>query len=142
VKVFVDTNIFIDILLDREPFSKNAVLIYKLCENHMLEGYVAPITLNNIYYICRKSKHIEEIKKYLFDISTIFTVSVLDSESIKKANTYKINDYEDALQYAMAIQNICEYLITRNTKDFKKMDILNVVTPEAFLDAMHISNSS
>lgn len=139
MKVFVDTNIFIDILLDREPFVKNAALIYKLCENHMLEGYVAPITVNNIYYICRKAKHSEEIKKYLLDISTIFTVAVLDSESVKKANRYKINDYEDALQYAMASQNTCEYLITRNTKDFKKLDTLKVVTPEVFLEAMNIS---
>ena len=139
MKVFVDTNIFIDILLDREPFSKNAVLIYKLCENNMLEGYVAPITLNNIYYICRKAKHSEEIKGYLLDIATIFTVAGLDSESVKKANKYKINDYEDALQYAMASQNTCEYLITRNTKDFKKLDKLKVVTPEAFLEVMNIS---
>jgi predicted nucleic acid-binding protein len=139
VKVFVDTNIFIDILLDREPFAKNAVLIYKLCENHMLEGYVAPITLNNIYYICRKAKHSKEIKEYLYDISTIFTIAILDSDSVKKANTYKINDYEDALQYAMASQNTCEYLITRNTKDFKKLDTLKVVTPEVFLEAMNIS---
>ena len=139
MKVFVDTNIFIDILLDREPFSKSAALIFKLCENNMLEGYVAPITLNNIYYICRKAKHIEEIKGYLLDIATIFTVAVLDSESVKKANRYKINDYEDALQYAMASQNTCEYLITRNTKDFKKLDKLKVVTPEAFLEEMNIS---
>ena len=139
MKVFVDTNLFIDILLDREPFSKSAALIFKLCENSMLEGYVAPITLNNIYYICRKAKHIEEIKGYLLDIVTIFTVAVFDSESVKKANRYKINDYEDALQYAMASQNTCEYLITRNTKDFKKLDKLKVVTPEAFLEEMNIS---
>jgi len=133
VRVFVDTDLFIDILLDREPFSKNAALIYKLCENNMLAGYVAPIILNNIYYICRKAKHINEIKGYLADISTIFTIATMNSESINKANTYKINDYEDAMQYAMAIQNTCEYLITRNTKDFKKLSKIKVVTPETFL---------
>ena len=57
----------------------------------------------------------------------------MNSESVKKANTYKINDYEDALQYVMAIQNRCEYLITRNTKDFKKVSKIKVLTPEAFL---------
>ena len=139
MKVFVDTNLFIDILLDREPFAKNSVLIYRLCENNFLEGYVAPITLNNIYYICRKAKHIEEIKAYLFDISTVFNVAVLNSESVIRANRYKISDYEDALQYAMASQHSCEYLITRNTKDFKKMDRLKVRTPEAFLEEMNIS---
>ena len=133
MRVFVDTNLFIDILLDREPFSKNSALIYKLCENNMLEGVVAPITINNIYYICRKAKHLDEIKEYLTDISTVFTIVTMNSESVKKANAYKINDYEDALQYAMAVENTCEYLITRNTKDFKKLSKIKVLTPEAFL---------
>ena len=134
--MFVDTNLFIDILLDREPFSKNSALIYKLCENNMLEGVVAPITINNIYYICRKAKHLDEIKEYLTDISTVFTIVTMNSESVKKANAYKINDYEDALQYAMAVENTCEYLITRNTKDFKKLSKIKVLTPEAFLSIL------
>ncbi|SFZ99058.1 PIN domain protein [hydrothermal vent metagenome] len=133
MKVFVDTNIFIDILLDRENFSKNAVLIYKLCENNMLDGYVAPITINNIYYICRKAKHIDDIKEYLADIANIFTVAIMDSNSVRKANKYNINDYEDALQYAIAIQSNCEILITRNTKDFKQLSKIKVLTPEDFL---------
>lgn len=133
MRVFVDTNLFVDILLDREPFAKNAALIYKLCENSMLDGYVAPVTINNIYYICRKAKHINEIKGYLADISTVFTIATMNSESVKKANSYKINDYEDALQYAMAMQTTCEYMITRNIKDFKNLSTVKVMTPEAFL---------
>jgi len=136
MRVFVDTNLFIDILLDREPFAKNAALIYKLCENSLLDGYVAPITINNIYYICRKAKHINEIKGYLADISTVFTIAAMNSASVKKANSYKINDYEDALQYVMAVQNTCEYLITRNIKDFKHMAKIKVLTPEVFLSLL------
>jgi len=133
VKVFLDTNIFIDILLDRQPFSSESAKVYKLCENAMLDGYVAPITINNIYYICRKAKQIGSIKEYLLDIATFFTVSMMNSDSIKKANSFKISDYEDALQYAMALQNGCEYLVTRNVKDFKHMTTLKVLTPEEFL---------
>lgn len=133
MKVFLDTNIFIDILLDRQPFSKESAKIYKLCENALLDGYVAPITINNIYYICRKAKHIDIIKEYLLDISTFFTVAQFNSESIRKANNLKGNDYEDALQCAMAQQAGCEYLVTRNVKDFKHMNTVKVVTPEAFL---------
>jgi len=133
VKVFLDTNLFIDILLDRKPFSKESAMVYKLCENAMLDGYVAPITINNIYYICRKAKHINIIKEYLAEISTFFTVALMNGESIKKANSLNISDYEDALQYAMAMQNGCEYLITRNVKDFKNMTTIKVLTPEEFL---------
>ena len=133
MKVFVDTNLFIDILLDREPFADTSSTIYTLCENSILDGYIAPITINNIYYICRKARRIETIKEFLFDISTLFTVAPLDAETIKKANALAMNDYEDALQYAMAIQNVSEYFITRNTKDFKRVSHIPVLTPEAFL---------
>ena len=133
MKVFVDTNIFIDILLNREPFSTDAIRIYKLCEQGLVDGYIAPITVNNIYYICRKAKNLERIKAYLADISRFFTIAPMDSESIIKANTLRMNDYEDSLQYAMAMQMTCEYLVTRNVKDFKHIQHLKVVTPEAFL---------
>lgn len=133
MKVFVDTNVFIDILLDRNPFSNDAQMVYKLCENGLIEGYIAPITVNNIYYICRKAKALESIKAYLADISTHFHIAAMDNESVKKANRLHITDYEDALQYAMAVQETCQYLITRNTKDFKHMETIKVVTPEAFL---------
>ena len=134
MKIFVDTNIFIDILLNREPFINDAVMVYRLCENNLIDGYIAPTTINNIYYIYRKAKEIEKIKEYLADISTVFTVATLDSQSIQKANKLQISDYEDALQYAMALANGCEYLITRNIKDFKHMEHLKVVTPEKFLE--------
>ena len=136
MKVFLDINLFIDILLDRKPFATNSADIYKLCENALLEGYIAPITINNIYYICRKAHSLELIKDFLAEIATVFTIAVLESETVKKANKLAIPDYEDALQYEMALQNGCEYLITRNVKDFKHMRHIQVLTPEAFLERL------
>ena len=133
MKVFVDTNLFIDILLGREPFLEASATIYRLCENDLVEGMIAPITVNNVYYICRKARNIDEIKAFLADLSMVFDIAVMDERSIAKANRIPIKDYEDALQYAMALQNGCRYLITRNTKDFKKLSKIEVVTPEAFI---------
>ena len=82
MKVFVDTNIFIDILLDREPFYDASSHIYKLCENDYMDGYIAPITINNIYYICRKARHIDLVKEFLSEISMNFSIAVMNSESI------------------------------------------------------------
>jgi len=136
MRVLVDTNIFIDILLNREPFSADAISIYKLCEQGLIEGYIAPITINNIYYICRKAKELESIKAYLADISRFFIIAPMNSESIKKANKLKMYDYEDSLQYAIAIQMTCEYLVTRNVKDFTHFTHLKVVTPKAILEVL------
>ena len=133
MKIFVDTNIFIDILLDREPFSAYSALIYKLCENGLVEGYIAPITVNNIYYICRKAHNIAAIKAFLHKVSKDFTIAPMDSMTIEKANRLAMGDYEDALQYAMALQIGAEYLVTRNTKDFKRMTHIKICTPETFI---------
>lgn len=134
MKVFVDTNIFIDILQDREPFVKASSLIYKLCENNLIDGYIAPITINNIHYICRKTSHDRLIKKFLFDIAIYFDIANMNEETIKKANYLKINDYEDSLQYAMAIQSGCEYFVTRKIKDFKHVEHIEVLTPLDFVE--------
>ena len=134
MKLLLDTNIFIDILLDRKPFSKDSVLVYKMCENGLAQGYVAPITINNIYYICRKSRNPSLIKAFLSKISEDFTIAPMDGKTIEKANRLPISDYEDALQYAMALQNSIDCLITRNVKDFKKMSFLRVYTPEELME--------
>ena len=138
MKVLVDTNLFIDILLKREPFFEASATLYKLCENGVVEGVTAPITINNIYYICRKARRIDEIKAFLADLSRVFKIVVMDSESIAKANRLPMRDYEDALQYAMALQNGCSHLVTRNTKDFKKLSGIAVLTSEAFLEVVGI----
>jgi predicted nucleic acid-binding protein len=133
MKIFVDTNIFIDILIDREPHSQDSATIFQLCENHILEGYIAPITINNIHHICRKSVKPKLIESYLFDIATYFTIAKMDVETIAKANSLKTGDYEDALQYEMAIRNGCDYLLTRNTKDYKYLKSIKVLTPSELL---------
>ena len=121
MKLFVDTNIFIDILLDRKPFLHHSALVYKLCENGLAQGTIAPITVNNVYYICRKAHNISAAKSFLHKVSIDFTIAPMDSTTIQKANTFPISDYEDALQYAMALQSGSDYLVTRNVKDFRQM---------------------
>jgi len=133
MKIFVDTNIFIDILQQRDVFCEDSSLVYKLCENNMIEGYIAPITINNIHYICRKTNKVEMIKSFLFDISVYFNIATMNEETIKKANYLPINDYEESLQYAMALQIGCEYFVTRNTKDFKNASHIKVLSPSEFV---------
>ena len=134
MKVFVDTNIFIDILLNREEFVDASVDIYKLCENRIIQGYIAPITINNIHYICQKAIHQEEILAFLTDISHHFSIAQMDIHTIQKARDLRLNDFEDALQAAMALQNNCDFIITRNVDDFKSVTSIPVLEPKEFLD--------
>ena len=133
MKVFVDTNIFIDILLNRKDFVKESKQVYKLCENHIVKGYVAPISINNIYYICRKAVNQEALTSFLCDVSHIFTISPMNNESVVFAKNLNIKDFEDALQSAMAIQSGCDCIVTRNIDDFKKVAGIEVFSPKEFL---------
>ena len=133
MKVFVDTNIFIDILLNRKEFIKESKQVYKLCENYIVKGYIAPISINNIYYICRKAVNQEALTSFLCDVSHIFTISPMNNESVVFAKNLNINDFEDALQSAMAIQSGCDCIVTRNVDDFKKVAGIEVFSPKEFL---------
>ena len=133
MKVFVDTNIFIDILLNRKDFVKESTQVYKLCENYIIKGYVAPISINNIYYICRKTVNQDELTSFLCDISHFFTISLMNNESVVFAKNLNINDFEDALQSAMAIQSGCDCIVTRNIADYKKVSGIEVFEPKEFL---------
>lgn len=134
MKLFVDTNIFIDVLLQREPFVSDASAIFKLCENGLLQSFIAPITINNIYYICRKSVNLPQVKDFLSDTAEIFQIADMNSDTIKIANSLPIADYEDALQYALAMQNECDFLITRNVKDFRQVSDITVINPHEFIE--------
>ena len=133
MKIFVDTNIFIDILLNRKEFIKESKQIYKLCENHIVKGYVAPISINNIYYICRKAVNQEALTSFLCEVSDICNISPMDNKSVVFAKKLNIKDFEDALQSAMAIQSGCDCIVTRNVDDFKKVAGIEVFTPKEFL---------
>jgi predicted nucleic acid-binding protein len=134
MRVLIDTNIFIDIFHDRTLFVEAAKRVYKLCENGLIDGYVAPITINNIYYLSRKTKHADEIKIFLSNLSSSFAIASLDHDTIKLANSLRIKDYEDALQYAMAMQNGCRMLVTRNGRDFTHDGGVEVVDPEELIE--------
>jgi len=133
MKLFVDSNIFIDILLARQDFLQDSATIYKLVENGIVNGFVAPITINNIHYICRKSTNQELIKEFLYDIATHFHITPMSQTTIALAKEADITDFEDALQYAMAKESKCGAIITRNIKDFKYIKDINILTPREFL---------
>lgn len=132
-KVFLDTDIIIDYLADRRPFSDDAEVIFSLAHGKKLSLHVSSLSINNIHYIIRKligpAKALEAIRN-LVDYVTIETVG---STEIRNALETGFVDFEDAIQNQTAIKIeglMC--IITRNVKDFKKSGIA-VLSPDTFL---------
>ncbi len=131
--LFIDTDVIIDFLIDRKPYSREAAIIFTLIENKKLKGYVSSLTFSNLYYVLRKFEPHNKVILKLDSISRILTILKVDQQTIKEAITSKFTDFEDSIQYYCALDNKkIDVLITRNTKDYKNSEI-PVMTPADFL---------
>jgi len=122
-KVFVDTNIIIDLLAKREPFYKDAQDLFTLSDKKEIHLYISSLTFANAYYSIAKHHKEVDAKKYLAKFKVLVTVLPLEDKAIELALASDFNDFEDGLQYFIAMDNDSDIIITRNKKDFKDSKI-------------------
>jgi len=132
MKIFVDTNILLDVLTKREPFYENSAVIWSLVEQGIVTGYISAISVNNVFYISQRLNDREYAQDLVDKILKDFQIIALDYEILKLSRTIPDRDYEDLIQYFSAIRSGSRYLITRNTKDFPETGI-EVIIPDEFL---------
>ena len=127
--IFLDTNVVIDFLADRRPFSMDAAQLFDLAIEKKIRIYISAVSYNNIYYILRQSLTGNATVKLLDELAGMTEIADVTNEGIRKSLKTDFKDYEDAIQYYCAL-NIpeIELIVTRNTKDFKKSTIA-VLTP-------------
>ncbi|MCH5217988.1 MAG: PIN domain-containing protein [Muribaculaceae bacterium] len=133
-RIFLDTNFLID-LFDRKEYAPAAKEIMDRGLRHGIEFCISFLSVANFAYILRKTERAILIG-YLKDICDIFTVIPNEQNQILKATELEAPDLEDAIQYATAITNNCDCIITRNGKDFLYSEI-PVLTPEGFLKLIY-----
>lgn len=128
--IFIDTNVIIDFLADRQPFSDYAAIIFQLAKDGKIGVHVSAISFNNTYYILRKVTSHKIALKLLSEIEEYVGVQETNRTIITKAMKSDFKDFEDAIQYFSAVQigNI-DIITTRDLKDFKKSE-LPVLSPE------------
>lgn len=126
----VDTNVLLDLLADRKPYSGHAAILFEFGQREKVKIYVSSISFNNLYYIIKKIQGHKKAIKLLVDIKELVNIVPLDDQIIKDALNSKFKDFEDAIQYysALTVKNI-EGIITRNSKDFKNSE-LPIFSPE------------
>lgn len=131
--IFLDTNIVIDFLADRRPFSLMAAKMFNYSLQGKVKLYISAVSYNNIYYILRQSLTSSATINLLDQLSEMTEIVDVTKLIIKKSLQTDFKDFEDAIQYncALSISKI-DFIVTRNTKDFKK-SILSVLTPEEAL---------
>jgi len=133
-KLFIDTNIVIDLLSRRMPFYEDSADIFSLADQGIIELSISSLTIANTSYILFRQTDSRKAKEILRKLRLIVNILPLDDKIIGVAlNDDSFNDFEDGLQYFTAIENNQDFIITRNLKDFKASK-LPVLTARQFLE--------
>lgn len=130
ISVFLDTNILVDLIADRRPFSKHAIEIFKSAEERKIQLYTSSHSIATTHYLLKKYVEEKELRDILSNLLEFLVVIPVDLDVLKKGLRSKHKDFEDAIQIlcASSIAGI-DFIVTRNTKDFKTSDIA-VLTPD------------
>jgi predicted nucleic acid-binding protein len=132
-KVFIDTDVIIDFLIDRQPHANHSSKIFDLADRGKVEIYISALSVNNVHYVTRKILGSKKAKTVISELLKFVKTQGVGENDILEALTDDIKDFEDAIQHSSAtrIEGI-KAIITRNTKDYKNSR-LAVFTPETYL---------
>lgn len=131
MKVFLDTNIVIDLLDKREPFYIDAVKLFTLAYQKKITLFVSPMTYATASYLLRKHGK-EGMRKLLNNFRQLSQITTADERVVDAALASSFDDYEDALQYYSALTRNVDVIVTRNKKDFTSASI-PVLSPAELL---------
>jgi len=131
-KLFLDTNIVIDLLERREPYCYDAVRLFTLAFNKNVSLFVSPMTYATASYLLRKHGK-DGVKALLQNLRSLTNVTTANEQTIDQSLVSKFDDFEDALQYFSAKNSSVDVIITRNGKDFTASTI-PVMTAEEYLE--------
>ena len=135
MKVLFDTNIILDVLLDRKPFSEHASHLMAKVERSELNGFLCATTVTTIHYLLSKNLDKEKAMTSINSIVALFEVASVNRLVIENALRSKFTDFEDSVLHEAARHAGAEYIITRNVKDFKNTKI-PAFTPTEFLNML------
>ncbi|MDH5399202.1 MAG: PIN domain-containing protein, partial [Cyclobacteriaceae bacterium] len=122
-RLFLDTNVVLDLLGERDPFYVPIAKIATLADKGVVRLIVSALTYSTAYYILARFESKELVKEKIRKFKILAETSDLTDTVIEKGLSSKFTDFEDSLQYYCALSKDCNFLITRNSKDFKKSDI-------------------
>jgi len=123
MKVLFDTNIILDVLLDRKPFADHASFLVSRVEKAEIKGFLCATTVTTLHYLLAKYLDEKQALINIHSIMALFEVAAVNRMVIESALKSKFTDFEDSVIHESARHAGVEYIITRNIKDFKKSKI-------------------
>jgi len=133
MRVLVDTNVILDVLLNRPTFFIDSRLVFELAEQKQIIGYITASSITDIFYIVSKEiKNNETVYQVIENLTALFSVVPVSEATIANALALRWKDFEDAVQFMAARENDISFIVTRNISDYKCSDI-HCITPTNFI---------
>ncbi len=131
-RVFLDTNIILDLLGERPEHYLAAARVLTLADRKLIQVFTSVTSLTNVYYVLCRHENPKTALEKIKSFKLLCSMSVLNDEVMNKALVSPFKDLEDAVQYYSALATGCDIFLTRNAKDFKHAH-LPVMSAEAYL---------
>ena len=136
INLFIDTDVILDLLADRKPFSGEAAMLFTLAEQKKIKGFTSSLTFSNLYYVLRRFEAQPKVMSKLTGLSGLLSILKVDELAVRNAIASGFSDFEDGLQYFCALDHKhIDVIITRNIKDYKNSEI-PVMRPGDFLKTL------
>ena len=133
--VLLDTNIMVDVALERQPYFEASQQVLLLIEQGQIEGYISASTFSDLYYIIRRSRGREWTTDFIDWLVTYCQIATVNEAVIRMALTTNFRDFEDAIQYATAVINQLDAIVTRNPQDFP-VTTPRILTPNQLIQEL------
>ena len=135
MKVLFDTNVVLDLLLDRKPFADPAVYLFSKVERAEMTGYLCATTMTTIHYLVTKALSNQQAVTHLHMLLSLFEIAPVTRIVIEQALELECSDFEDGVLHEAALHAGVSYIVTRNSSDFKKSKI-PVYSPNEFINML------
>ncbi len=123
MKILFDTNLILDVLIDRKPFSEAASQLLSLVEQGEVSGIICATTVTTIHYLSTKILRKNKSQHQIADLISLFEIAAVNRAVIEEALTSNFSDFEDAVIYQAARHAGAEAIITRDPKGFQKSNL-------------------
>ncbi len=137
-RIFIDSDIILDLLAEREPHYIFAAKLFTLVDLQKITAFTSPIVFANLHYLLKKKTSNSSALKNLRKLKTLINILPVDERVIEQSLNSEFNDFEDAIQYFTAVNNGIKLLITRNKADYKKSKI-SIADAEEFLKSWDLT---
>ncbi len=129
-RILFDTNVILDVLLDRQPFVEASAAAWAAAETRVAEGMLAAHAVTTIHYLVRKVRGNAQAKRTVAAILRVFKIAPVDGAVIQEALQLPFTDFEDAVTATAARSADCDYVVTRDPKGFRGSPV-HPLLPEA-----------